>query len=350
VDLATLRRAVGKIRARPRPAVPSNAAAPSVRVKSPLMWPWFRRPFDRRLNRRALLWALSREVAQLPQPRIAVTTIPLVADLAGALPVDRWVYYCVDDLSTWPGLESAPLLAMERDLLPKMQAVISVSHVLQDRLRSLGRESSLISHGVDLDHWKTNRQGAPTTDAVPSAPLPRVVFWGLVDERLDVDWLLAADSLTEGSIVVAGPIAAVDERLRRHPRIVFPGAIAYDALPALAAGAAVLVMPYRRMPATEAMQPLKLKEYLATGLPCIVRRLPATEPWADCADLVGTAKEFVTMIHQRLATGLPAAQDAARSRLELESWDAKAVEFERVLLSTGVDLPTESRTINGSRR
>jgi hypothetical protein len=98
------------------------------------------------------------------------------------------------------------------------------------------------------------------------------------------------------------------------------------------------------------MQPLKLKEYLATGLPCIVRRLPATEPWADCADLVGTAKEFVTMIHQRLATGLPAAQDAARSRLELESWDAKAVEFERVLLSTGVDLPTESRTINGSRR
>jgi hypothetical protein len=184
VDLATLRRAVGKIRARPRPAVPSNAAAPSVRVKSPLMWPWFRRPFDRRLNRRALLWALSREVAQLPQPRIAVTTIPLVADLAGALPVDRWVYYCVDDLSTWPGLESAPLLAMERDLLPKMQAVISVSHVLQDRLRSLGRESSLISHGVDLDHWKTNRQGAPTTDAVPSAPLPRVVFWGLVDDRL----------------------------------------------------------------------------------------------------------------------------------------------------------------------
>ena len=77
------------------------------------------------------------------------------------------------------------------------------------------------------------------------------------------------------------------------------------------------------------MQPLKLKEYLATGKPAVVRRLPATEPWADCADVVDTAEEFAAAILERLRTGLPDDQRGARQRLDGESWAAKAAQFER---------------------
>jgi len=52
----------------------------------------------------------------------------------------------------------------------------------------------------------------------------------------------------------------------------------------------VIIMPYADRPVTRAMQPLKLKEYLATGKPVVVRNLPATRGWTDCLDLADTLK------------------------------------------------------------
>ena len=80
------------------------------------------------------LTALLRQEAQ---PPVAVTTIPLVADLIGDLPVRRWVYYCVDDFSVWPGLDSRPLRQMEADLVRKADQVIAVSETLRDKLRRI---------------------------------------------------------------------------------------------------------------------------------------------------------------------------------------------------------------------
>ena len=48
--------------------------------------------------------------------------------------------------------------------------------------------------------------------------------------------------------------------------------------PALAREAAVLIMPYADLPVTRAMQPLKLKEYLATDRPRRRRRSPRDQP------------------------------------------------------------------------
>jgi glycosyltransferase involved in cell wall biosynthesis len=106
-------------------------------------------------------------------------------------------------------------------------------------------------------------------------------------------------------------------------------------LPALAAAAAVLVMPYADLPVTRAMQPLKLKEYLATGKPVVVRDLPAVRPWADGLDAAATAEEFAAAVRRRLADGLPAGQRAARARLAAESWAAKAAEFARLVRRAG---------------
>jgi hypothetical protein len=105
-------------------------------------------------------------------------------------------------------------------------------------------------------------------------------------------------------------------------------------LPAVAAAADVLVMPYADAPVTRAMQPLKLKEYLATGKPAVVRDLPSSRPWADCLDIARTPQEFVAAVRRRLATGLPPDQKTARFRLAAEDWSEKAAEFARLVRRT----------------
>jgi hypothetical protein len=88
-------------------------------------------------------------------------------------------------------------------------------------------------------------------------------------------------------------------------------------------------MPYADLPVTRAMQPLKLKEYLATGRPAVVRDLPANRPWADCLDVAASPEAFSEAVRRRLETGLPPEQAAARARLAGESWAEKARLLER---------------------
>jgi hypothetical protein len=76
------------------------------------------------------------------------------------------------------------------------------------------------------------------------------------------------------------------------------------------------------------MQPLKLKEYLATGKPVVARGLPSTRPWADACDVAETADEFAAKVLERLKTGLPESQRLARHRLNSEGWAEKARTFE----------------------
>src|SRR5205814_357991 len=115
---------------------------------------------------------------------------------------------------------------------------------------------------------------------------PLVVFWGVIDRRMDVALVrrLAAD-LPQATIVLVGPEADPDPGLAAVPRVVRTGPVPLEELPAVARAAAVLIMPYADLPVTRAMQPLKLKEYLATGKPAVVTDLPAVRPWADCMDL-----------------------------------------------------------------
>jgi glycosyltransferase involved in cell wall biosynthesis len=90
-------------------------------------------------------------------------------------------------------------------------------------------------------------------------------------------------------------------------------------------------MPYRDLPATQAMQPLKLKEYLATGLPCVVSRIPAVAEWADCLNVVDDADEFASTVISLTERRVSEIQLKSRERLDQEDWSAKAEEFKSII-------------------
>ncbi len=346
----------------------SSRALGNLTVLSPKMFPGFRKAWQRKLNRKLITRAIHKALGprQPGEIRTAITTIPITADLpradandATGLDVDRWIYYCVDDFSVWPGLDGNVLDAMDRQMAQRADAIIAVSQTLRDRIKTWGRESILLTHGIDLNHWQTTTGTGASSDRAkeqgtgdkeqekkseirnpkseipppwPEATLrPIFLFWGVVDQRLDVDWCLAiAEKL--GTLVLMGPRQSPSPRLMNHPRIIMPGPMPYDALPSLAAATDVLVMPYADLPVTRAIQPLKFKEYLATGKPVIARRLPATMEWSDAADVLGSLDELLTIAPLRATGAIPPEQTHARRRLAGESWTAKAGVLEQVIL------------------
>lgn len=300
-----------------------------------MMYPGFRADWQRRLNAALMTRAVEAALQRDAGSRVAVTTLPITADLVGRLPgVRRWVYYCVDDFSVWPGLDGNVMDAMERQLVATVDAVVAVSETLVERMRSMGRSDvTLLTHGVDLKHWRRAADPPPEQTWWPIGSFRTALFWGLIDERMDHRWCACLKSVGPPlHIHLCGPVDDKTWRGLGETTHGYTTARPYAELPELAAAADVLIMPYVDAPVTRAMQPLKLKEYLATFKPAVVRDLPATREWADCCDVVATAEEFARVCLERAKSGLPDSQRAARERrLPAESWAAKARTFAQVL-------------------
>lgn len=331
LSLGDLRRGTEKLKGwmagtrKSEPAASGGSLEPV--VHAPVHWPGFKTKAERMLNRVLLRRALAGVLDGESKPAAVITTVPITADLAASFPGVRWIYYCVDDFAEWPGLDGDTLRRMELDLLRRVSAVICVSDVLKRRLAELGISAHLLTHGVELEHWQ----------AVRRRPLcgpgrrPTLLYWGHADTRLDADILL---HLTQSCDVrMAGRYDEVDGRLIRQRGITWIGPMPYERLPDLASEADVLIMPYADLPVTRAMQPLKLKEYLATGLPVVATPLPANRAWGDAMDLSADPDEFARLCLARARRSLPEAQARARQRLALESWENKALQFEQWIMA-----------------
>lgn len=302
-------------------------------ICSPMMYPGYRRPWQRRINTKQIAKPVNAAV-DVSSRRVAVTTLPTTADLIGKLDVDRWVYYCVDDYSKWPGTDHAVMDAMERELVGKVDEVICVSQTLRKRVVEMGRaDATLLTHGVDLPFWSK-----PALDSQLNARWPNIssniaLFWGLIDDRLDHAWCDQLCSQVSCEVVLAGPKHnRIEPTIKPRPPYHRIGPVPYRNLPAHAAMAQALIMPYIDAPVTRAMQPLKLLEYLATMKPVVVRDLPSTREWADCCDLASDAQAFAMLVVERAKTGTPPAQiEARKRRLAGESWAAKAAQLAAII-------------------
>lgn len=319
----------------------------NMRVINPRMWPGFRAGWQKKLNAKLLAQAVHEALGprQTGEKRTVITTLPITADLIGKLDVDHWLYYCVDDFSVWPGLDATVMCEMEAQQVLKVDQIVCVSETLSKRLLDLGRSAEMLTHGIDLNHWQpsysagTSQSDAAKVQSGPGAQNrffgdisgPILLFWGLIDTRLDMAWCRALCDANLGQLVMVGPQQSPDESLATLKGVTIWGPARYSDLPAMAQEADVLLMPYADLPVTRAMQPLKFKEYLATGKPVVARALPGITDWADASDMVTDQTAFVAKVKERLSYGLPTQQAIARQRLSEETWDHKARQLAQML-------------------
>lgn len=325
LNAADFRRGMEKLRSwmRPKVAQDEQDRHENLRVHSPMHWPGFGNKLERALNRKLLMRALRPILYAEPAPSAVITTASIVADLARATSELNWIYYCVDDLSAWPGLDAETLRRMEQELVPSVRGAVAVSKTLLRRLDQLGRSARLLTHGIDLDHWR----GLSELARPENPERPVALYWGNADRRLDARICLRLAEDFE--LRMLGPRSEIDPALARCPGLRWMEPVPYAELPAQAAHAHVLVMPYADLPVTRAMQPLKLKEYLATGLPVVATPLPANQEWSAALDLSADPEEFAALALKRAQSGATPEQLAARRTLENESWESKALAFER---------------------
>jgi UDP-galactopyranose mutase len=184
---------------------------------------------------------------------------------------DLVVYDNMDELSAFRGA-SPELLSLERELFARADIVFTGGASLYEAKRARHRNVHLFPSSIDFEHFARARrfEGAEPDDQA-AVPRPRLGFFGVIDERMDVDLVRDVAALKpDWHLMMIGPVVKIDPAiLPRRDNIHWLGGKGYQELPRYLAGWDVGLMPFALNESTRFISPTKTPEYLAAGVPVV---------------------------------------------------------------------------------
>ena len=248
------------------------------------------------------------------------------------------VYDCMDELSLFKGA-NPQLKQLEMELFRKADVVFTGGASLYEAKRSQHDNVHLFPSSIEAGHFGKARlrQEEPADQA--SILHPRLGFFGVIDERMDLDLLAAVAAMRPGwQLVLVGPVVKIDPQTIPHaPNIHYLGQKAYEQLPQYLAGWDVALLPFARNDATRFISPTKTPEYLAGGRPVVSTSIrDVAQPYGEqgLVQIADSAAETVAAVEQALALA-PAQRSAWLARvdefLKDNSWDRTWAEMDRLI-------------------
>jgi glycosyltransferase involved in cell wall biosynthesis len=328
-----LRRAWKKLRQFLRGCRPVSA---NISVFSPLVIPFHGNRAARWVNRRLLRWSLRRACRKLGfQNPITYTFVPSSGEVAGSLGERLVIYHCVDEFSKFTGTDEAAILDMERGLMEKADMVVVSSSRLYETKHRSNPNTFLVTHGVDVAHFRTAcvpAVRAPSDCADLRGPV--IGFFGLIADWVDLEvFRYLASSRPEWSILLIGEIQTDTSALRELPNVHLLGRRSYQSLPSYCKVFDVAILPFVVNELTLAANPLKLREYLAAGLPVVATPLPEVLKLSALVRMARTPEEFLHQTEALLREGKRGPDPAISALMERESWDQKVEELSGIITS-----------------
>jgi glycosyltransferase involved in cell wall biosynthesis len=300
---------------------------PDIHVLSPLALPIFGSGAARQINRAALRLQIARAMRRLGFARPVVWTfLPSAEWVARSLDPALLIYHCVDEFSAFSDAPSRAISEAEARLVAVSDLVITSAERLFQAKRAMNPRTVLVRHGVDHAHFA--RALEPELRVPPEiARLPRPIFgfFGLVADWVDLELFEAvAEAFPAGNVVVVGRARTDVRSMGRWPNVHLLGPRPYAELPAIAKGFDVALLPFRINELTLNANPLKVREYLAAGLPVVSTAVPEVEELGQC--LIGRGRgDFLEKLREALKA--PGPRHERSEAVRRESWAARVEEI-----------------------
>ncbi|HSK76235.1 MAG TPA: glycosyltransferase family 1 protein [Thermoanaerobaculia bacterium] len=231
---------------------------------------------------------------------------PMAVPFTGHLAPRAVVYDCMDELSLFRGAPKE-LLDREARLLESADLVFTGGQSLYEAKRDRHPAVHAFPSSIDVEHFAQARNGIPHPADQRGLPRPRLGYFGVIDERIDLDLLAAvAEARPDWQIVLVGPVVKIDPAtLPRRDNLHYLGMKPYAELPAYLAGWDVALMPFARNESTRFISPTKTPEYLAGGRPVVSTSIrDVVRPYGEL-ELVAIADkpgEFVAAVEWAFET------------------------------------------------
>ncbi|WP_242056614.1 hypothetical protein [Nostoc sp. FACHB-152] len=168
------------------------------------------------------------------------------------------IYDCMDELSAFKGASTA-LKNYEAELFNRADLVFTGGQSLYESKVNQHPNVYAFPSSVDVPHFAQARTLEEAADQA-HIPHPRLGFFGVIDERMDIELLGGiAQARPDWHLVVIGPVVKIDPAtLPQGENIHYLGGRDYKQLPAYLAGWDLAMMPFARNEATRFISPTEL--------------------------------------------------------------------------------------------
>jgi glycosyltransferase involved in cell wall biosynthesis len=257
--------------------------------------------------------------------RISWFVVPHPGFLAGRLGEDLCVYYCIDDYAAHPGVDAALIGRRDEALSRRADLVFVAPPALVEGKRALNPNTTFSPHGVDLELFA--RAADPATPVASGAARlahPVIGYFGSLNAWIDfelIEWL--ASQRPHWSFLLVGHEAVDIGNLRNLPNVHLPGPQPYADLPGWAVAFDAAIIPYRLNRQVANANPLKLREYLATGKPVVSVRNPEIEKFAQWVRIADNRESFLDALDAAVVDQSSEASARRMAAVAEQSWDRR---------------------------
>jgi glycosyltransferase involved in cell wall biosynthesis len=288
--------------------------------------PYRRFPGVEWINHRFGVWAARRAMACIDcKEWISWFVVPHLGLMAGGVGERLCVYYCVDDYAAHPGVDQDVMTRLDRHLTCTANQVFVAPPAIVEAKRALNPHTVFSPHGVDAGLFGRARDPTtPIPEAAKRLPHPVIGFFGLVADWIDVELIaFMARARPQWSFLLVGHVYTDTRLLDEVGNVVMVGAQNYESLPGWAKAFDVAIIPYRDIRQTRNANPLKLREYLATGCPVVATPTPEVERFREWVRLARTGPEFLVQIEAALREEPVTAAAARMAAVQSMTWVAR---------------------------
>jgi glycosyltransferase involved in cell wall biosynthesis len=300
-------------------------------ILSPLLLPY---PYARgavAVNQRILVRAIRAWIGRDRQrPLIVITFLPtpLARAVIHALDPDFIVYYSADRL-TETSVQAGKLRESEPLLLAEADLVLTSSHGLQKTAAMIATHVEYFPTGVQAGEFeRARRSRSARPEAFDGLTGPIIGFTGSVRNEVDIALLSEAARLAPDlNFVFIGPIVADAARLAAQPNVGFAGPVPHSEVVTYTASFDAGILPYVLTDYTADVMPMKLKEFLAAGLPVVATHLPEICRFSDqhpgVISFANDAATFTRALRDAIARDTPASVERRMAIARQYDWSVQ---------------------------
>ena len=315
-------------------------------VISPLVIPCANSWFSLKLSKIILKWQLKSAYKKLAiEDPIIWTSLPTSVDYLELFGKAPCVYYCGDDFNSLAGVDHQFVTQKEREVVEKSSYIFTASEKMLDKFPS--EKTVNIPHGVNFSLF--SEQVVQTPNDLPKGK-PIAGFYGSISAWLDQDLLVQTiEALPNWNFIFIGKVDCKVEKLEQFSNVYFLGTRLHNDLPKYIQNWNVAMLPFVNNKQIQMCNPLKLREYLASGTPIVTTDFNALEGYRKHLQVANKTNPFYQAI--LLANGevtpainfnklenmsdLLAITQAKKYRKESvidESWENRALDIQQYLI------------------
>ena len=276
-----------------------------------------------RLNRRLYAWSIRRQLRRLgfdPQPMLWIYG-PHVAPWIRDLRRRCLVYHCVDRWGAFRDYDAERMRRAEAEICRAAQVVLASAADLGERCRTFGATVHYVPHGVEHSHFAAALEPGVLPFDLARIPAPRIGFFGLIHEWVDTDLLATLAERLPYSFVLIGTSNQDLSSLLARRNVFHLGRRPYQELPDYCRGFDAAIVPFRLSELTRSVNPIKLREYAAAGLPIVASDLPEIRRCSTIATCVTGIEDWEGALRAAVArSGIPAERRAQSERVKDQDW------------------------------